>query len=80
MIITYLVMDGHTKWLAGQKGSAVLGFSAVMEPVLPAGPTAKFELYAESDITRLIPQAPSSFLSFAVHIASKRNLGRSLGT
>ena len=37
---------------AGQKGSAVLGFSAMTEPVLPAA--RMFELYAESDITRLV--------------------------
>ena len=55
---------------AGQKGSSVLGFSAVTEPVLPV---AQLSLsYTQSPISLdLFPKPPSSFLLFAVHIASQ---------
>ena len=36
--------------------------------------------YTESEITSLVPQALSSFPSFAVCTASDRKLGRSMGT
>ena len=41
---------------------------------------SKVHAYTEAEITSLIPQAPSSFPSFAVHTASDRKLGRNLGT
>ena len=37
-----------TSGWAGQKVSTVLGFSVVMEPVLPVAQLIKFELYTEN--------------------------------
>ena len=39
---------------------------------------AQLSSYAEFEITSHVPQAPSSFPSFAVHTASGRKLGRGL--
>ena len=41
---------------------------------------SKVHAYTEAEITSHVPQAPSSFPSFAVHTASDGKLGRNLGT
>ena len=49
--------------------------------MLPAvGARTQLSSYAESEITSLVPQAPSSFPSFTIRTASDGKLGGSLET
>ena len=56
-----------------QRGNVALGFSVISiaipysdEPRAAHGRCAQLSSYAESEITSLVPQAPSSFPSFTV--------------
>ena len=73
-----------------KKGNVVLGFSVISVYLMAipycdkaraaSGKCVELSSYVASEITSLVPHAPSSFPSFAVHSVSDGKLGGSLGT